>query len=55
MFLDYEHKTQDMTYLKREEDFKLVYMKDIKEISHADLYKSAFSFILHIKSLDKPF
>lgn len=55
VFLDYDHKTKEMTYLKREEDFKLVYMKDIKEISHADLYKSAFSFILHIKSLDKPF
>ena len=51
VFLDYEHKTKEMTYLQREEDYKLVYMDDIKEISQADLYKSAFSFILNIKSL----
>lgn len=54
LFLDNEHKTQDITYLKREEDYSIEYLKDIKEPSHADLYKSAFSLILHIKSLNKP-
>ncbi|MFX1309923.1 MAG: hypothetical protein ACFE8C_09530 [Promethearchaeota archaeon] len=54
-FLDKEHKTKDMTYLKREEDYTLNFLKDIKEVSHADLYKSSFSLIIHIKSLDKPF
>ena len=55
VFLDDDHKTKDITYLKREEDYKLTFMKDINEVSHADLYKSAFSLILHIKSLNKPY
>jgi len=54
-FLDNDHKTKDITYLKREEDYTLTYMKDIKEISHADLYKSSFSLVIHIKSTNKPF
>ncbi|MFX1312666.1 MAG: hypothetical protein ACFFHD_08655 [Promethearchaeota archaeon] len=54
VFLDYEHKTQDITYLKREEDYSITYLKDIKEVSHADLYKSAFSLLLHIKSFNQP-
>ena len=53
-FLDAEHKTKDMTYIKREEDYSLEFLKDIKEISHADLYKSAFSLIIHVKSLNSP-
>ena len=53
-FLDAEHKTKDMTYLRREEDYSLEFLKDIKEVSHADLYKSAFSLIIHVKSLNKP-
>ena len=55
VFLDDDHKTKDITYLKREEDYKLTFMKDINEVSHAELYKSAFSLILHIKSLNKPY
>ncbi|MHA1689115.1 MAG: hypothetical protein ACTSUN_07240 [Promethearchaeota archaeon] len=54
VYVDNEHKTRDMTYLKREEDFTLTYLKGIKEVSHADLYKSSFSLILHVKSLSKP-
>ncbi len=54
VFYDKDHKTKDKTYLKRQEDYSLSYLKDIKEISHADLYKSAFSLILHIKSFKKP-
>jgi len=54
VYLDYEHKTKDITYIKREEDYNLTFMKDIKEVSHGDLYKSAFSLVLHIKSLEKP-
>jgi len=51
-FFDKEHKTRGITYLKKEENFKLVYMKDITEISHSDLYTSSFSLILHLKSLN---
>ncbi|UCD01934.1 MAG: hypothetical protein JSV23_02630 [Promethearchaeota archaeon] len=50
VFLDNDHKTRDKTYLKREEDFTVKYLKGIKEVSHAELYKSAFSLILHVKS-----
>jgi len=53
--LDNKRKTKDMTYLKREEDYTLTFLKDIKEVSHADLYKSSFSLFIHIKSLNKPF
>ena len=54
VYLDYSYETRDITYLKREEDYKITYLKDIKEVSHADLYKSSFSLILHIKSLNEP-
>jgi hypothetical protein len=54
-YLDYENKTKDVNYLKREEDYSLTYLKDVKEISNAELYKSAFSLVLHIKSINKPF
>jgi hypothetical protein len=54
-YLDYENKTKNVNYLKREEDYSLTYLKDIKEISNAELYKSSFSLILHIKSINKPF
>ncbi|MBY9016761.1 MAG: hypothetical protein KGD68_13810 [Candidatus Lokiarchaeota archaeon] len=54
-YLDYDNKTKDVNYLKREEDYSLTYLKDIKEISNAELYKSSFSLILHIKSINKPF
>jgi hypothetical protein len=52
--LDYEHKLKGITYIQREEDYSIKYMKNIKEVSHADLYKSSFSLILPIKSLDNP-
>ncbi len=55
VYFDPEHKTRDMTYLKREEDYSLKFLKKIQDVSHADLYKSVFSFILHIKSFNKPF
>ncbi|TFG23405.1 MAG: hypothetical protein EU532_13520 [Promethearchaeota archaeon] len=55
VFLDKDHKTKDIPYIKREEDYKLIYMQDIKEISHTDLYKSAFSLVIHIKSFTKPY
>jgi hypothetical protein len=54
IFCDENHKTRDKTYLKREEDYTIKYLKDIKEVSHADLYKSAFSLIIHVKSFLKP-
>ena len=54
VFLDQEHKTRGKTYLKREEDYKINYLKDIKEVGHAELYKSAFSLILHVKSFSNP-
>ena len=52
--LDYDHKTQGITYIKRKEDYSLEFLKNIKEVSHAELYKSSFSLILHVKSLNAP-
>lgn len=54
VFLDNKHKLKDITYIKREEDYSIKCMKDIKEVSHGDLYKSAFSLVLHIKSFKNP-
>lgn len=54
VFLDKDHKTRDKTYLKREEDYTINYLQDIKEVGHAELYKSAFSLVLHVKSFSKP-
>jgi hypothetical protein len=48
------HRTRSKTYIKREEDYTIKYMDNIKEVSHAELYKSAFSLILHVKSFSKP-
>ena len=53
VYCDSEHKTKGKTYLKRQEDYSLTYLEDIKDVSHTDLYKSAFSLILHIKSFKK--
>ena len=53
--LDYDHKSKDITYIKKEEDYNLVFLTDIKEVSHADLYKSSFSLVIHINSFDKPY
>ncbi|MFW9970024.1 MAG: hypothetical protein ACFFDF_07465 [Candidatus Odinarchaeota archaeon] len=55
VFFDQEHKTKEKTYLKREEDYSVKYLDNIKEVSHAELYKSSFSLILHVKSFSKPF
>ena len=55
VYFDPDHKTRGMTYLKREEDYSLKFLKEIKDVSHAELYKSAFSYILHIKSFNEPF
>lgn len=55
VFFDKEHKTRDKVYLEREENYNIKYLKDIKEVSHADLYKSAFSLIIHVKSFSKPY
>ncbi|GAH02518.1 unnamed protein product [marine sediment metagenome] len=54
-YLDYDHKTKDVSYLKRDADYKLTYLKEIKEMSNAELYKASFSLVLHIKSTNKPF
>ena len=55
VYIDEKHETRDKNYIKREEDYSLKCLKDIKEISHADLYKSAFSLIIHVKSINNPF
>jgi len=55
IFLDYEHKTKENTYIKRDANYKIEFLKDIKDIGHAELYNSSFSLIIHIKSMKKPF
>lgn len=54
-YLDNEHMTKDVSYLKREADYSLTYLKEIREMSNAELYKASFSLVLHIKSINKPF
>jgi len=54
VYLDKDRKTRDINFLKREADFSLTFLKDIKEISHAELYTSSFSLVIHVKSLNKP-
>ncbi|MFX1427139.1 MAG: hypothetical protein ACFFBE_11855 [Promethearchaeota archaeon] len=54
IFVDKDHNTKDITYIKREENFIIKYLTDIKDVSHADIYKSAYSLLLHIKSFNKP-
>lgn len=53
-FLDDNHATKDITYIKREEDYKIDYLKEIKKVGHAEIYKSAYSLVVHIKSLNEP-
>ncbi len=52
--IDEKHNTRDVTYIRREEDYKIEYLKEVKAVSHAEIYKSAFSLIMHIKSLNEP-
>ena len=54
IFVDNEHNSKDITYIKREENFIIKYLKDIKDVGHADIYKSAYSLLLHVKSFNKP-
>jgi hypothetical protein len=54
VYIDGKHNTRDVTYIKREEDYKIDYLKEVKAVSHAEIYKSAFSLILHVKSLNEP-
>ncbi|MFX1498543.1 MAG: hypothetical protein ACFFBH_13530 [Promethearchaeota archaeon] len=53
VYLDYQYKTRDITYIKREEDHTIKFLKDIKEVSHSELYKSAYSLVLRVKSFEK--
>jgi hypothetical protein len=55
VYLDKDHNTRETTYIKREEDYKLYFLKEIKEVSHGDLYKSSFSLVTRIKSMNNPF
>ncbi|NVM44263.1 MAG: hypothetical protein HWN79_05050 [Candidatus Lokiarchaeota archaeon] len=54
VFLDTNRKAKDINFLKREKDYSLTFLKNIKEMSHAELYTSSFALVLHIKSLNKP-
>ena len=54
VFFDMDHKSRDKTYLKREQDYSIKYLDLIRDVSHADTYKSAYSLIIHIKSFSKP-
>ncbi len=53
--LDSDHKTKDITYLRKSEDYKISFLKGLKDVSHAELHTSTYSLIIHVKSLDKPF
>jgi len=53
VYLDYDQKTRNVTYIKREEDYTLKFLKDIKDVSHSELYKSTYSLVSHIKSFNK--
>ena len=53
VYLDYDQKTRNITYIKREEDYTLKFLKDIKDVTHSELYKSAYSLVSHIKSFNK--
>jgi len=54
VFLDEDHKTRGKTYLKHEEDYKISLLDDVKEVSHTELFKSSFSLMLKIRSLNEP-
>lgn len=54
VFIDSKHNTREVTYIKREEDYKIDYLKEVKEVGHAEIYKSSFSLIMHVKSLNEP-
>jgi hypothetical protein len=54
VYIDGKHNTRDVTYIRREEDYNLEYLNEVKAISHTEIYKSAFSLILHVKSLNEP-
>jgi len=54
VFLDKDRRTKDIDFLKREKNYSLTFLKEIKEMSHAELYTSSFALVLHIKSLNKP-
>ncbi|MFX1278054.1 MAG: hypothetical protein ACFFA3_01465 [Promethearchaeota archaeon] len=54
IFIDKEHKTKGVTYIKREENYVIKYLTDIKDVSHSDIYKSVYSLLLHVKSFNKP-
>ncbi|MFW9951193.1 MAG: hypothetical protein ACFFKA_13825, partial [Candidatus Thorarchaeota archaeon] len=54
VYLDPDHKTRKNNYIKRESNFKIEFLTDIKDISHSELYNSSFSLALHVKSLTKP-
>ncbi|MBY9006660.1 MAG: hypothetical protein KGD63_07865 [Candidatus Lokiarchaeota archaeon] len=54
-YLDSEHKTKDIKYIKKEKDFNLIFLNSIKDISHAEIFKSTFSLVLHIKSFSRPY
>ncbi|MHA1913132.1 MAG: hypothetical protein ACW986_01830 [Promethearchaeota archaeon] len=54
VFLDDDHLTNAITYIKREENFKIEYLQEIKKVSHSEIYKSAYSLITHVKSLNEP-
>ncbi len=55
VYLDKDHKTKDVIYIKREEDYKLNFLDTIKEFGHSELYKSAFSLVLKVKSFEEPY
>jgi hypothetical protein len=54
VYLDESHATKGKTYLKHEEDYKISLLDDVKQVSHSELFKSSFSLLLRVKTLNKP-
>ncbi|WP_457556688.1 hypothetical protein [Candidatus Harpocratesius sp.] len=55
VFVDEEHKYKDHTFIRMKEgEMEIDLLDEIKELSHSELYKSHFTIIVPIKSLESP-
>ncbi len=55
VFVDEEKKYRDFTFIRMKEgELEMDLLKEIKDMSHGDLYKSHFTIIVPIKSFNAP-